>query len=52
MYTSRCARPRRISLRRELLRRRYLCKNAHGQVIETPREMFARVANAVAGVER
>jgi len=52
MYTSRHTRPRKTSLRRELLRRRYLCKDVRGQVIETPRKMFARVANAVAGVER
>ncbi len=51
MYTSRHARPRRTTLRRELLRRRYLRKNPHGHVTETPRDMFARVASAVAGVE-
>lgn len=40
-----------LSLRSELLRRRYLRKDAHGEIIETPREMFTRVANAVASVE-
>ncbi len=32
----------------KVLRRRYLRKNAEGKIIETPGEMFARVAKAVA----
>ena len=32
----------------KVLRRRYLRKNAEGEIIETPGEMFARVAKAVA----
>jgi ribonucleoside-diphosphate reductase alpha chain len=35
-----------------ILRARYLLKDGEGQVIETPREMFGRIARAVAGVER
>jgi len=36
----------------EVLRARYLRQNARGQIIETPAEMFARVAGHVAEVER
>jgi ribonucleoside-diphosphate reductase alpha chain len=36
----------------EVLRARYLKKNDHGQIVETPSEMFARVARHVAEVER
>lgn len=36
----------------EVLRARYLRKNERGQIIETPAEMFARVASYVAEVER
>jgi ribonucleoside-diphosphate reductase alpha chain len=36
----------------EVLRARYLRKDDRGQVIETPAEMFARVATHVADVER
>jgi len=39
------------TLREELLKRRYLMKDEHGHVIETPRQMFRRVAEAVAGAE-
>ena len=35
----------------EVLRHRYLRKNEHGTIIETPDEMFRRVARAVAAVE-
>ena len=35
-----------------VLKRRYLKKDARGQVVETPEEMFRRVAKAIAGVER
>jgi len=35
----------------EVLRRRYLWKNEHGQVIETPQQMFRRVADSIASVE-
>ncbi|MBU0717251.1 MAG: ribonucleotide-diphosphate reductase subunit alpha, partial [Planctomycetes bacterium] len=41
----------KVSLRDELLRRRYLLKDAQGRVVETPPQMFSRVAGAVAGVE-
>ncbi|NQU41784.1 hypothetical protein HQ520_00765, partial [bacterium] len=41
----------RPSLRSELLRQRYLLKDAHGQVVETLRQMFTRVAKAIAAVE-
>jgi len=42
-------RPR--DLRYELLRQRYLLKDDQGRVVETPREMLARVAKAVAAAE-
>jgi ribonucleoside-diphosphate reductase alpha chain len=35
----------------EVLKRRYLLKDERGEVIETPRQMFARVAKAVASAE-
>lgn len=35
----------------EVLRRRYLLKNADGRIAETPEEMFKRVAKAVAAVD-
>jgi ribonucleotide reductase alpha subunit len=35
----------------EVLRHRYLRKNAAGEIVETPEEMFRRVARTVAGVE-
>lgn len=35
----------------EVLRARYLRKNDCGQIVETPEEMFARVASRVAEVE-
>jgi len=44
----RTARP---SLRREVLRQRYLLKDAQGNVLETPRQMPLRVAKAVAAIE-
>jgi ribonucleoside-diphosphate reductase alpha chain len=39
------------NLREEVLRARYLRKNAQGDVIETPDELWRRVATAVAAVE-
>ncbi|MCX5676415.1 MAG: adenosylcobalamin-dependent ribonucleoside-diphosphate reductase, partial [Planctomycetota bacterium] len=41
----------RPSLRLEVLRQRYLAKDPQGNIIETPRRMLARVAEAVASVE-
>ena len=38
-------------MRTEILRRRYLRKDAQGNVIETPEQMFRRVANAIAAIE-
>jgi len=35
-----------------LLRLRYLRRNEHGEIIETPEELFQRVARAIASVER
>jgi ribonucleoside-diphosphate reductase alpha chain len=35
----------------EVLRHRYLRKDQHGAIVETPEEMFQRVAHAVAAVE-
>jgi len=35
----------------EVLKRRYLLKDECGEVIETPRQMFERVARAVASAE-
>jgi ribonucleoside-diphosphate reductase alpha chain len=35
----------------ELLKRRYLRKDASGQVMETPDQMYLRIATAVAGVD-
>jgi ribonucleoside-diphosphate reductase alpha chain len=40
------------SIAREVLHRRYLRKDARGRVIETPGQMFRRVANAVAAAEK
>lgn len=42
----------RSRLARDMLRRRYLWKDEHGRVIETPKQMFRRVATAVAAAER
>ena len=41
-------RPTTSNLRSELLRERYLLKDAQGRVVETPRQMLQRVATAVA----
>lgn len=38
-------------LRSRLLRERYLLKNEHGEVVETPEEMFRRVAKAITAPE-
>lgn len=52
---------RRIGIRDDLklsvnaakvMEQRYLLKDEAGQILETPRELFRRVAHAVAGVER
>lgn len=43
--------PRQPSLRLEVLRQRYLLKDADGKILETPRQMLSRVADAVAAVE-
>ncbi len=37
---------------KKVLRERYLRKNEHGEVIETPEEMFWRVARHVAGADK
>lgn len=37
---------------RKVLRVRYLAKNEHGRIIETPREMFRRVARSIAAVDK
>ena len=39
-------------LRDDLFARRYLCKDEQGKVIETPKQMFRRVADAVAAAEK
>jgi ribonucleoside-diphosphate reductase alpha chain len=36
----------------DILRRRYLRKDKHGRVVETPKQMFRRVARAVAAAEK
>jgi ribonucleoside-diphosphate reductase alpha chain len=43
--------PPASNLRQELLRQRYLRKDAHGNVLETPEQMFSRTARFVAVVE-
>ena len=43
--------PANPDLRTELLQRRYVMKDAEGRVIETPGQMFERVAAAVASAE-
>jgi ribonucleoside-diphosphate reductase alpha chain len=42
---------RQTDLSEELLRRRYLLKDPNGRVIETPDQMYMRVAKAMADVE-
>ncbi len=42
---------RRQRLRNKLFARRYLCRDEHGHVIETPRQLFLRVAKAAGSVE-
>ncbi|MHC4559589.1 MAG: vitamin B12-dependent ribonucleotide reductase [Planctomycetota bacterium] len=39
------------NMRTEILRRRYLWKDAQGNVTENPEQMFRRVANAIAEIE-
>jgi len=41
----------KCSLRHELLRQRYLLKDRGGRTVETPLQMFARVADAIAAAE-
>jgi len=41
-------REKNSDMRTQILRSRYLRKNARGKVIETPEQMFRRVANAIA----
>ncbi len=45
------SRKRSENMRDKILRRRYLWKNENGKVIETPDQMFRRVATHVAGAE-
>jgi len=45
------SRSRQSDIGEELLKRRYLRKDAGGQVMETPDQMYKRVATAVAGVD-
>ncbi len=40
-----------LDMRSEVLTRRYLMKDEHGNVIETPEQMFRRVAHTIAAVE-
>ena len=40
------------NMRTEMLRRRYLWKDKNGKVIETEKQMYRRVANAIASVEK
>jgi len=42
----------RARLAADILKRRYLRKDEHGRVIETPKQMFRRVAKAVAAAEK
>ena len=35
-----------------VLERRYLKKDEHGKIIETPQEMFSRVAKAIAAADK
>ncbi|BBO78743.1 ribonucleotide-diphosphate reductase subunit alpha [Desulfosarcina widdelii] len=39
-------------LAREVLEKRYLARNYRGEIIETPDELFSRVAGVVAGADR
>ena len=36
----------------KVLERRYLAKDSRGNIVETPEQMFERVARTVAGAER
>ena len=40
-----------LDMRTAVLRRRYLWKNEQGNVIETPEQMFRRIADAIAAIE-
>ena len=42
---------RKQRLRDEVLARRYLCRDVHGRVIETPRRLYWRVAKAAGSVD-
>lgn len=48
---TRTAPSRQSDMSAELLKRRYLRKDAGGQVMETADQMYMRVATAVAGVD-
>ncbi|MEX5213922.1 MAG: adenosylcobalamin-dependent ribonucleoside-diphosphate reductase [Nitrospiraceae bacterium] len=52
MATRRPTVPRLSSNARTVLQRRYLMKNERGRLIETPAQMFSRVATNIAGAER
>ncbi len=46
-----CSRQNVRDIADEILKRRYLKKNGEGNVVETPQQMYSRVANTVAAVE-
>jgi len=48
---TRASQPNRSDIGAALLKRRYLLKNAGGQVSETVEQMYTRVATAIAGVD-
>lgn len=52
MPTRRPTVPHLSSNARTVLQRRYLMKNERGRLIETPAQMFSRVATNIAGAER
>ena len=45
---TRASRSKNADIAVELLRRRYLLKDSNGRIIETPRQMYTRVATAIA----
>lgn len=44
--------PKLTPIAREILKRRYLIKDENGEPVETPKDMFLRVAKTIAEVER